>query len=242
MVTRAARLGPASGPGPGRGAGPGPPGPPGTAGAARAAGSVRASAAVGVVGASGASGTAVGAVGIVGAVRGLRGLRGRSGGRAGRVGRCPGAAGPGRWRGRGRRGRGRRGRRGRRGYGRAPRVGGGGAGVAFLEQIEVGADPEVLQGAGDAGGAQVQGALLDVLPGREDLVGGELAGDHPGVAGLFLEPADVGFAAGGFLALAGDVGIQLQDQFAGGVAEFTEGLAGGGARPGSRRPWPRRRR
>ena len=37
------------------------------------------------------------------------------------------------------------------------------AGVAFLEQVEVGADAQVLQGAGDPGGAQVQGPLLDVL-------------------------------------------------------------------------------
>ena len=95
-----------------------------------------------------------------------------------------------------------------------------------MEEVEVGADPEVLQGAGDAGGAQVQGALLDVLPGRQDLVGGELAGDHPGVAGLFLEPADVRLAAGGFLALAGNVGIQGQNQLAGSVPQLTEGLAG----------------
>src|ERR1700722_13694292 len=47
------------------------------------------------------------------------------------------------------------------GYG----VGGEGSGVAFLEEVEVGPDAEFLQGAGDAGGAQVQGALLDVLPG-----------------------------------------------------------------------------
>jgi hypothetical protein len=49
-----------------------------------------------------------------------------------------------------------------------------------------------------------------VLPGRQDLIRGELAGDHPGVAGLFLEPADVGFAAGGFLPLARGVGIQME--------------------------------
>jgi hypothetical protein len=96
-----------------------------------------------------------------------------------------------------------------------------------LEQVEVGADAEVLQGAGDAGGAQVQGALLDVLPGRQDLIGGELAGDHPGVAGVLPEPAHMGLSPGGFLPLAGDVGVERQDQLAGGVPEFPEGLAGG---------------
>jgi hypothetical protein len=38
------------------------------------------------------------------------------------------------------------------------------AGVALLEEVEVGADAEFAQGAGQAGGAQVQGPLLDVLP------------------------------------------------------------------------------
>src|SRR5579872_2605471 len=39
-------------------------------------------------------------------------------------------------------------------------AGQGRAGVTFLEQVEVGADPQLVRGAGDAGGAQVQGALL----------------------------------------------------------------------------------
>ena len=95
-----------------------------------------------------------------------------------------------------------------------------------MEEIEVGADPEFLQGAGDAGGAQVQGALLDVLPGRQDLIGGKLAGDHPAVAGLLLEPADIRLPPGGVLPLAGNVGVQGQDQLAGGVAELAVGLAG----------------
>jgi hypothetical protein len=33
-----------------------------------------------------------------------------------------------------------------------------------LEKVKVGADAEFAQGAGQAGGTQVQGALLDVLP------------------------------------------------------------------------------
>ena len=119
---------------------------------------------------------------------------------------------------------------------------GDGAAVAFLQQVEVGLDPQFLQGAGDAGGAQVQGALLDVLPGGQDLVGGEFAGDHAGVAGLLLELADVRLPPGGFLALAGNVGVQGQDQLAGGVPQLTERLAGSRLRPGPRRPWRRRRR
>src|ERR1700722_674020 len=97
-----------------------------------------------------------------------------------------------------------------RGGGRGDR-GEVGAAVAFLEQIQVGADAEVLQGAVYAGGAQVQGALLDVLPGGEDFVGGELAGDHAGVAGLLAEPADLGLAFGGFPGLADGVGVQGED-------------------------------
>ena len=170
MVTRAARLGPASGPG--RGAGPGPPGPPFPPGPSRPG--------TGWAGRAGVRGRLV---------------RGRL-----VLGGFPAGGGPG----------------------------GGGAAVAFLEQIQVGADAEVWQGAGDAGGAQVQGALLDVLPGRQDLVGGQLAGDHPGVAGVLPEPADVRLAPGGFLALAGGVGVQGQDQLAGGVPQFPERHAGGG--------------
>ncbi len=81
-----------------------------------------------------------------------------------------------------------------------------------MQQIQVSADAELLEGAGQAGGAQVQGALFHVLPGREDLVRGEFAGDHAGVAGVFPEPAHVGVLAGGLLALAGGVGVQLEDQ------------------------------
>ena len=55
---------------------------------------------------------------------------------------------------------------------------------------------EFFEGAGDAGGAQVAGPLVDVLPGGEDLVGGEFAGGHPGVAGGFPERADVRVLAG----------------------------------------------
>ena len=35
--------------------------------------------------------------------------------------------------------------------------------------------------------AQVQGPLLDVLPGREHLIGGQFPADHPGAAGLLPE-------------------------------------------------------
>ena len=86
------------------------------------------------------------------------------------------------------------------------------AAVAFLQQIEIGADAELLQGAGDTGGAQVQGPLLDVLQGGEHLIGREFAGDHPGVPGVFPEPAHVGVLLGGLLAPLGGVGVQFQDQ------------------------------
>jgi hypothetical protein len=79
--------------------------------------------------------------------------------------------------------------------------------------------------------AQVQGPLLDVLPGREDLLGGHLPGDHPGVAGVFAEPADVRVLAGFFLAAAGGgrraaggVGIELEDQPVRGVPQLAERL------------------
>jgi hypothetical protein len=66
-----------------------------------------------------------------------------------------------------------------------------------------------------------------VLPGGQDLIRGQLAGDHPAVSGLFAEPADLRLPLGGFLPLLQRVGIQLQDQLAGGVPELAEGLAGG---------------
>jgi hypothetical protein len=69
-----------------------------------------------------------------------------------------------------------------------------------------------LQGAGEAGGAQVQGPLLHVLPGGQDLIRRELAGDHPGVAGVFPECAHVRVLPGGLLAPLGGFGVQFQDQ------------------------------
>ena len=93
------------------------------------------------------------------------------------------------------------------------RGGGGGAAVAFLQEIEVGADAQFPQGAGQAGGAQVQRPLLDMLPRGKHLIGGKLAGDHPGVAGVLAEPAHVRFPLGDLLAFADRLGIQLQDQF-----------------------------
>jgi hypothetical protein len=82
------------------------------------------------------------------------------------------------------------------------------AAVALLQQVQVGLDAQLLQGAGHPGGTQVQGPLLHMLPGRENLIAGELAGDHPGVAGGLPERAHVRLAAGSLLPLAGGFGIQ----------------------------------
>jgi hypothetical protein len=85
-----------------------------------------------------------------------------------------------------------------------------------LQQVEVGPDAQFLQGARDSGGAQVQGPLLHVLPGRQDLIGGQFPGDHAAVAGLLPEPAHGRFPLGGLFPLADRFGVQLDDQFAGG--------------------------
>ena len=79
-----------------------------------------------------------------------------------------------------------------------------------------------MQGAGDAGGAQVQGPLLDVLPGGEDLIGREFAGDHPGIAGFLPEPAHVRVLPGGLLAALGGFGVQFQDQAVRGRPQLPE--------------------
>ena len=91
-----------------------------------------------------------------------------------------------------------------------------------MEQIQIGADPQVLQRAAHPGGTQVQGPLLDVLPARQHLIGRQLAGDHPGVAGVLPEPAHVRLPARGFLPLAGRVRIQLQHQLVRGVPHLPE--------------------
>jgi hypothetical protein len=48
-------------------------------------------------------------------------------------------------------------------------VPGGQAAVAFLEQVKVAPDPQFTQRAGDPGGAQLPGPLLDMLTGGPDL-------------------------------------------------------------------------
>ena len=85
--------------------------------------------------------------------------------------------------------------------GSPPAAGAGSAGqvaaVALLQQVQIGADAQLLHGAGDPGGAQVQGPLLDMLPGRENLREGQdgiarpiKAGDVRAVEGdLFLQRA-----------------------------------------------------
>jgi len=113
---------------------------------------------------------------------------------------------------------------GRGGAGVVAGAGRGGAGVALLQQIEVGNHAEFFEGAGDAGRAQVPGPLVDVLPGREDLIGGQLAGGHPGVAGRFPERADVGVLAGLVLAPQRGVRVELEDQPVRVVAQFPERL------------------
>jgi len=96
------------------------------------------------------------------------------------------------------------------------------AAVAFLQEVEVGADAELLQGAGDAGGTQVQGPLLDVLPRGQDLIGRELAGDHPGVPGVFPELAHVGVLLSGLLTPLSGFRVQLQDQPVSGRPQLPE--------------------
>ena len=56
----------------------------------------------------------------------------------------------------------------------------------------------------------------------------ELAGDHPGVAGLLAEPAYMRLPLAGFLPLADRVRVELEDQLVGGVAELTERHPGRG--------------
>ena len=68
---------------------------------------------------------------------------------------------------------------------------GGQAAVAFLEQVQIGADAQFAQRAGDPGGAQLAGPLLDMLPGRQDLIRRQFPGGHPGVPGFLPERADV---------------------------------------------------
>jgi hypothetical protein len=87
--------------------------------------------------------------------------------------------------------------------------------------------------------AQVQGPLLDVLPGGENLVGGEFAGDHAGVAGVLAQRAYMGLPFPGFLALADRLGValsrrqrgkvQLEGQLIGGelIQWLGAGVAGG---------------
>jgi hypothetical protein len=55
---------------------------------------------------------------------------------------------------------------------------GDGAAVAFLEQIEVGADPEFAQGAGHPGRAEIQSPLFHMLPRSENLVARHFPADH----------------------------------------------------------------
>ena len=131
-------------------------------------------------------------------------------------------------------------RRARAAAGACVRIGRDAAAVAFLKTGRgVGLDAEFLQGAGDAGGAQVQGALLDVLPRGEDLIGREFAGDHPRVAGVFPEPAHVRVLPGGLLAplprirgpAPGPAGARRR------AASRTSAIPR--PRPARHRPWPR---
>ena len=96
------------------------------------------------------------------------------------------------------------------------------AAVPLLEQIQVGPHAQLPQGAGHPGRAQVQSPLLDVLPGGEDLIGGQLVGDHPGVPGALPERADVRLGLGRFLPLADRLGVQLEDQLVRGRAHLPE--------------------
>jgi hypothetical protein len=75
-----------------------------------------------------------------------------------------------------------------------------------LQKVQVGLHAQLPQAAGHPGRAEVQGALLDVLPGGQRLSRRQLAGHHSGVAGLFPEPAYVRIALRGFLALADRLG------------------------------------
>jgi hypothetical protein len=97
-----------------------------------------------------------------------------------------------------------------------------------LEEVEVGADAQLLQGAGEAGGTQVQGPLLHVLPGGQDFIRWELAGDHPGVAGVFPECTHVRVLPGGLLAPLGGFRVQLQDQPVRGGPQLSERQRSGG--------------
>jgi hypothetical protein len=94
------------------------------------------------------------------------------------------------------------------------RIGSGVAAVALLEEVQIGADAKLIQSAGDTRRPQIQGTLLDVLPGREGLVGGKLAGDHPAVTRGLPEPADLSIALGRFLLLADAFRVELEDQLA----------------------------
>ena len=97
-----------------------------------------------------------------------------------------------------------------------------------MQQVQVCLDAQLLQGAGEAGGAQVQGPLLHVLPRGQHLIRGQLAGDHPGVAGGLPEPAHVRLAAGGLLPLLGRFGVEFQDQLVRGVPDLAERHPGRG--------------
>ncbi len=97
-----------------------------------------------------------------------------------------------------------------------------------MQQVEVGAYAQLTHAARDPGRAQVQGPLLDVLPGGEDLVGGEFAGDHAGVAGVLAERADLGLPFPGFLALADRLGVELEGQLVRGRAHLPERHPGRG--------------
>ena len=83
--------------------------------------------------------------------------------------------------------------------------------MAFLQQIQVSADAELFQGAGDPGGAQVQRPLLHMLPGGEHLIGGQFPGDHPGVPGRLPERPHVRVPPPGLLLPGRRLRVQFQD-------------------------------
>ena len=105
--------------------------------------------------------------------------------------------------------------------------------MTFLKQIQVSADAELFQGAGDPGGAQVQRPLLDVLPGGEHLIGGQFPGDHPGVPGGLPERLHVRVPPPGLLLPGRRLRVQFQDHAVRRGAQFPERQRP--RRPGQRR-------
>ncbi len=103
-------------------------------------------------------------------------------------------------------------------------MGGKGTAVGLLQQIQERANAQFLEGAGHSGGAQVQGPLLDVLPGGQDFVGRHLVGDHPGVPRVLAEAANVCVLPGFVLAELRVVGVEFEHQLVCGVAQPPERL------------------